>query len=144
LRGDDRKEANGEVRFLPFLNSLCKKNPDLHIYILAWDFSWIYALEREWWQKYTFNWTTNTQIQFRFDNCHPFGASHHQKFVVVDSHLAFLGGGDICASRWDERDHRAVHPERYDQETKPHGPYHEIQSYHVGPMAQRLTEIFAV
>jgi phospholipase D1/2 len=104
----------------------------------------IYALEREWWQEYIFNWSTNEQLQFRFDNCHPLGASHHQKFVVVDGHLAFVGGGDICASRWDERDHHAMHPERYEVETKPYGPYHEVQSYLVGPVAQRLAELFAL
>ena len=27
-----------EVRFLPFLNGLCDANPELHVYILAWDF----------------------------------------------------------------------------------------------------------
>jgi phospholipase D1/2 len=144
LRGEDHQGGDEEVRFLPFLNRLCEKNPDLHIYILAWNFSLIYALEREWWQEYIFNWTTHERLQFRFDDCHPFGASHHQKFVVVDGNLAFVGGGDICASRWDERDHRAVHPERYDNEAKPYGPYHEIQSYHVGAVAQRLAELFAL
>jgi phosphatidylserine/phosphatidylglycerophosphate/cardiolipin synthase-like enzyme len=143
LRGEDIKEANSEVCFLPFLNGLCEKNSELRVYILAWDFSLIYALEREWWQKYIFNWTTKDQLQFRFDSCHPLGASHHQKFVVVDGHIAFVGGADICASRWDDRDHHAAHPERYNNESKPYGPYHEIQSYHIGPVAQRLAELFA-
>ncbi len=138
------KATNGAVCFLPFLNGLCKKNPELRLYILAWDFSLIYALEREWWQKYIFNWTTNKQLQFRFDNCHPLGASHHQKFVVVDGHIAFVGGADICTSRWDDRDHRAVHPDRQETDTKLYGPYHEIQSYHIGPVARRLAELFAL
>jgi len=143
LRGEDSKEAGGEVCFLPFLNGLCEKNSELHIYILAWDFSLIYALEREWRQKYIFNRTTNARLQFRFDNCHPLGASHHQKFVVVDGHTAFVGGADICASRWDDRDHHAAHPERYNNGSKPYGPYHEVQSYHTGAVARRLAELFA-
>ncbi len=145
LRGEDVEEGNDEVCFLPFLDGLCKKNPELRVYILAWDFHLIYALEREWWQRYIFKWTTNRQMQFHFDNCHPLGASHHQKFVVIDRHIAFVGGADICASRWDDRDHRVMHPERLREgDTKPYGPYHEIQSYHVGPVAQQLTELFAM
>lgn len=143
LRGDDVKEAdNGEVRFLPFLNELCERNPDLHIYILAWDYNVLFALEREWWQEWVFNETTNERLRFRFDNCHPFGASHHQKFVVIDGALAFVGGADLCANRWDDRRHLADHPERRESQATSYGPYHEVQSYHVGPIAQRFTELF--
>jgi hypothetical protein len=58
LRGEDIDKANGEVRFLPFLDSLCKKNPELRLYILAWNFSLIYALSRMG-AKVPFNWTAN-------------------------------------------------------------------------------------
>ncbi|CAO3630936.1 unnamed protein product [Mucor hiemalis] len=32
--------------------------------------------------------------------------SHHEKFVVVDNHIAFLGGIDLCYGRWDTHAHR--------------------------------------
>ncbi|KAI9276308.1 hypothetical protein BY458DRAFT_433755 [Sporodiniella umbellata] len=31
--------------------------------------------------------------------------SHHEKFVVVDNHIAFLGGIDLCFGRWDTHGH---------------------------------------
>src|SRR6478609_11366696 len=48
LRGPDAAEADGEVELLPFLKELLRKKPELRIYILAWDYSLIYALEWEW------------------------------------------------------------------------------------------------
>ncbi|HOP35750.1 MAG TPA: hypothetical protein PL090_05450, partial [Syntrophales bacterium] len=47
LRGTDEKAMGGDSRFLPFLTSLCEKNPDLHIYILAWDFTFLFSLNRQ-------------------------------------------------------------------------------------------------
>lgn len=32
--------------------------------------------------------------------------SHHEKTVVVDQTIAFVGGIDLCYGRWDTRDHR--------------------------------------
>lgn len=40
---------------------------------------------------------------------HPDGISmwsHHEKSVVVDQRIAFLGGIDLCYGRWDTRKHR--------------------------------------
>ena len=34
--------------------------------------------------------------------------SHHQKFVCVDTQVAFLGGIDLCYGRYDEPDHPVV------------------------------------
>ncbi|RCH89710.1 hypothetical protein CU098_009899, partial [Rhizopus stolonifer] len=31
--------------------------------------------------------------------------SHHEKFVVVDNRIAFLGGIDLCFGRWDTHGH---------------------------------------
>jgi phosphatidylserine/phosphatidylglycerophosphate/cardiolipin synthase-like enzyme len=142
LRGPDVQDGVQEVRFLPLLNQLCKRNPHLHVYILAWDFALLFLWEREWWQRQVFNDTTCDRLEFRFDNRHPIGASHHQKFVVVDGQIAFVGGADICEDRWDDCDHRAYHPDRLHQGNRPHGPYHEIQGYCTGSAAEQLTELF--
>ncbi|ORY93035.1 hypothetical protein BCR43DRAFT_496218 [Syncephalastrum racemosum] len=32
--------------------------------------------------------------------------SHHEKYVVVDNRIAFLGGIDLCYGRWDTHNHR--------------------------------------
>jgi phosphatidylserine/phosphatidylglycerophosphate/cardiolipin synthase-like enzyme len=78
VRGQDVPEGN-DIGLLSFLNGLCEKNNDLRIYILAWNFNAIYGIDREWFQKWYFNWTTNDRLKFCFDACHCLGASHHQK-----------------------------------------------------------------
>lgn len=140
LRGEDLKESGEDIRFLGFLNSLCEENPGLKIYILAWNFSFIFLLEREWQQKRIFS-QANPRISFHFDSHHAFAASHHQKFVVVDGYAAFVGGMDICASRWDDRRHLAKNPHRVDH-GRPYGPYHDVNSYLAGPVVEDLTGIF--
>ncbi|MBI1912752.1 MAG: phospholipase [Deltaproteobacteria bacterium] len=142
LRGDNLSEAKGEIRFLSFLNQLCARNPKLKIYILAWDFSIIFFLEREWMQEWVFNWSSGDRLFFRFDNRHPIGASQHQKFVVIDGALAFLGGLDICAGRWDERSHMPRNPDRVNPDGLAYEPYHDVQSYLTGPIVAELTETF--
>lgn len=40
---------------------------------------------------------------------HPDGIklwSHHEKCVVIDQRIAFLGGIDLCYGRWDTPEHR--------------------------------------
>jgi len=38
--------------------------------------------------------------------------AHHEKFIVIDYALAFIGGLDLCFGRWDDRQHPMadVHP----------------------------------
>ncbi|TGO63102.1 hypothetical protein BCON_0015g00310 [Botryotinia convoluta] len=39
--------------------------------------------------------------------------AHHEKFIVIDYNLAFIGGLDLCFGRWDNHQHPLadVHPE---------------------------------
>ncbi|MBZ4411881.1 phospholipase D-like domain-containing protein [Myxococcus sp. MISCRS1] len=143
LRGEDLEEARGgEVRLLPMLDALCRANPELHVYILAWDFSLLLAMEREWMQHLLFNWTTNERVRFRFDPSSPLYGAHHQKLVVIDGVQAFSGGMDVCDCRWDDRDHRLSSSLRCDSGRDPHGPYHDVQAVFTGPVVGRLTELF--
>ncbi len=142
LRGRDSRESIGETRLLPFLKSLCGRNPELRIYMLAWDFSWLFALEREWFQKWIFDWSSSPGMKFRFDSSHPVWASYHQKFVVIDGHTAFIGGMDICSSRWDDRRHEADNPHRTGPDSGPYGPYHDVQAFVRGEAVDVLTGLF--
>jgi phospholipase D1/2 len=142
LRGGDLQKAREDVRLLPFLNQLCDHNRELRVYILAWDFNALFALDREWFQDWIIKWTANERLHFRFDSHHAIGASHHQKFVVIDGSVAFVGGLDLCANRWDDRAHRPENPDRINPEGNSYEPYHDIQSYHRGPVARELAELF--
>ena len=130
VRGDEAP-AGEEVRFLKFLNGLCERRPALHVYLLAWDFHPVLALEREWWQRVYFHWMTKPRLRFRFDASEVDGGSHHQKFIVIDGALAFVGGMDVCEARWDDRRHLATHPLRYSR-GKPQKPYHDVQAFVAG------------
>mmetsp|Transcript_19120 Transcript_19120/g.18770 ORF Transcript_19120/g.18770 Transcript_19120/m.18770 type:complete len:104 (+) Transcript_19120:339-650(+) len=82
--------------------------------------------------------------------------SHHEKIVVIDQSIAFLGGLDICMGRWDTKKHslkdlkddkgrhyfpgldysnsrvsdfKNVHKfqnESIDRETQPRMPWHDV------------------
>ena len=142
MRGEDLGEARGEVRLLPMLDELCRANPELHVYVLAWDFSLLLAMEREWMQHLIFNWTTNERVRFRFDASSPLYGAHHQKLVVIDGAVAFTGGMDVCDCRWDDRDHPVRSKLRCDSGRDPHGPYHDVQAVLTGPVVDKLADLF--
>lgn len=141
LRGEDARREGMEKAVLPFLGGLCEDNPALQVYILAWDYSAIFALDRKWFQKWIVE-RTNRRLHFRFDGKHAVGASHHQKLIVVDGAVAFAGGMDLARGRWDDRRHRAHDPDRVDSDGGPYESYHDIQAFVTGPAAWRLTGEF--
>src|SRR3546814_6046315 len=57
-------------------------------------------------------WARRRNITFKFDSAHPIGAAHHQKIVVIDDALAFCGGIDMTADRWDTLAHLEDDPRR--------------------------------
>jgi hypothetical protein len=89
------------------------------------------ALVRQWFQSVYFDWMTNPRFRFLFDDCPVPGGSHHQKFVVVDGIHAFVGGMDVCESRWDDRRHRGENPVRVARGLA-QKPYHDVQAYLAG------------
>jgi phospholipase D1/2 len=47
--------------------------------------------------------------------------AHHEKFIVIDYHMAFIGGLDLCYGRWDSKQHPLsdVHPGGVENEVFP-------------------------
>jgi len=142
LRGEDAAQATRPVTLLKFLHALCEERPELTIYVLAWDFSLAYLSEREWMQGLKFAFSTNPRVRFEWD-AHPvMGASHHQKFVVVDGAVGFLGGIDLCDARWDDCDHREHNPQRVNLAGEPCKPYHDVQAALTGDAVRPLVDVF--
>jgi phospholipase D1/2 len=141
VRGKDAEGLKGSPRFLPFLERLCAEKPELNIYILAWDFTTVFLPDHELIQAWTFNWSTNERLHFLFDGRHAVAASHHQKFVVIDGSLVFVGGLDICGRHWDDRLHMAENPLRR-EDSVDYEPYHDIQAFMTGPVAGTFTGMF--
>lgn len=142
VRGSDAEQVGCPTGLLAYLEYLCGRNPRLRIYILAWDFSLIYAFDREWFLKWKFNRTSNGRIRFRFDKLHAIGATHHQKFAVIDGRVGFVGGIDLGAGHWDDSDHRPNNPDRVDSKGHPYQACHDLQTCFAGPAVGELVNLF--
>lgn len=123
------------------LNAAAKRNRKLRIHVLEWDFYMVYAREREFLPLLRFGAQTHRRVRFRLDDRYPTGASHHQKIVVVDDAIAFCGGMDLTACRWDTREHLAEDPRRVDPGFPPYGPYHDVQMAVDGDAAAALADL---
>ncbi len=134
-------EDGDPVELGEYLEAILHRNRRLHVRILAWDFSMIYTLEREWTPIYDRRWSRHRRLQFRFDAAHPPGASHHQKVVVVDNRVAFSGGLDLTKCRWDEPSHRALDERRVDPDGEAYGPFHDVQMMVEGKIAASLGDL---
>jgi phospholipase D1/2 len=134
--GDGYPEALGD-----FLHALLEERPQLRVYVLNWDFAMLYALERELLPAYRTSWRRQRRMAFHMDDRHPVGASHHQKIVVVDDKVGFVGGLDITKCRWDTPEHAGSNPLRVDADGKPYGPFHDVQAMVDGEVAAALGEL---
>jgi phosphatidylserine/phosphatidylglycerophosphate/cardiolipin synthase-like enzyme/uncharacterized membrane protein YdjX (TVP38/TMEM64 family) len=124
-----------------FLNEVVKRERHLRMCVLSWDFAMVFAMDREWMPIYKLDWRTHRRLSFRLDDRHPLGASHHQKLVVVDDAVAFVGGLDLTHCRWDTPAHGCHEPHRCDAEGRMYRPYHDVQAIVDGAAARALGEL---
>jgi phospholipase D1/2 len=125
-----------------FLNAVAARNRDLQIYILIWDFSMLVGMDREWFPIYSLDWKTHGNVHFAMDDQHPVGGSHHQKIVIVDDSLAFVGGLDLTVNRWDTPAHDPDDVRRRSFDGKAYRPHHDVQVLVKGETAADLGEFF--
>ena len=128
-------------RLGPLLSQLVERRPDLDVYVLDWDFAVLLLLERELLPLYQLGWKTHRRVYFHMDADHPTAAAHHQKIVVVDDRVAFTGGMDLAAYRWDTPDHAASDPRRVTPGGRAYGPFHDVQVAVDGEAAAALGEL---
>lgn len=129
------------VQLGEFLNALVTERQGLEAHVLIWDFAMIYALERELLPLYKLRWQSHHHLHFHMDDEHPIGASHHQKIVVVDDAVAFVGGFDLTKRRWDTSEHRPEDPRRRDPDGDTYTPFHDVQMIVDGKAAAALGEL---
>jgi phosphatidylserine/phosphatidylglycerophosphate/cardiolipin synthase-like enzyme/uncharacterized membrane protein YdjX (TVP38/TMEM64 family) len=143
LRGRESPGDGLPVTLGDLLTALLERNPDLHVYILLWDYAPIYALEREPLFFGDGPWERHPRLHFIKDSAHPLAASQHQKLVAVDERVCFCGGFDLSKWRWDSSDHAARDPRRRDPDGDPYPPYHDVVGVVDGAAAAALAELFA-
>ena len=132
------------LRIGPFLRALAQARPELEIRILCWQSALPVAATQRFFPLRSRSFFAGSSVDFRLDGSLPLGASHHQKVVIVDDALAFVGSCDIGPDRWDTDEHRHPDPRRA---KKPHAKAcydcrHEVMAMVDGPPAATLGELF--
>lgn len=123
-----------------FIEAL-EKHPELVIKILCWDYAAVYAFDREFFPETRFHATAPGRVRIEFDGQHPSGASHHQKIIIMDDAVAFVGGMDLASGRWDTSAHRPFEPLRVTPSGKRYIPVHDVMALLDGPAAHDLAEV---
>lgn len=126
--GDDAMPLNR------FLAGLVRARRTLTIRILVWDWLVFFALDREFLPERQFR--GSRRLRFKFDSHHPTGACQHEKLVVIDGQVAFCGGLDLSAGRWDRPEHRPDEPRRGTPR-----PFHDCMLMVEGETARGLEEL---
>lgn len=139
---DHAASDGAPARLGSFLLSIAKARPSLQVHVLKWDLGTLAALGRGSTPLMMLLWKRQKNIHFKLDSAHPKAAAHHQKIVVIDDVLAFCGGIDITADRWDTRDHRDDDPHRLRPTTRrPYGPWHDATAAVDGALARALGDL---
>jgi phosphatidylserine/phosphatidylglycerophosphate/cardiolipin synthase-like enzyme len=123
------------------LDELCRRRPRLRVRILDWDFSMLLASTRQLAPWLRLDWGSHRRMTFRLDGRHPVGGCHHQKLVVVDDAVAFVGGIDLTGGRWDTTSHLAEDERRTDPSGRPYPPFHDVQVAVDGEAARLLGKL---
>ena len=120
---------------------LAKTRPGLDIRILKWNFGSVKMLARGTTVFTAARWALHKRIGFKLDGAHPVGCSHHQKIVVIDDALAFCGGIDATADRWDTPEHIGQDPRRKRPSGRLYGPWHDVTMAVDGEAAAALGKL---
>lgn len=134
----DPVEDDGPPALLgEFLNYLVHRRHGLNVHVLNWDYPMVFGTDREFPPLYGFGWTPARRVHLRYDDTHPVAGSHHQKIVVIDDKVAFLGGIDLTVRRWDESTHTPDDPRRVAY-GKAYPPFHDLMVALDGDAARSL------
>jgi phospholipase D1/2 len=139
-------EADPKMRGAPpallgeFLNFLVRRRRGLRINVLNWDYPIVFGADREIPPLYGFGWTPHRRVRLRYDDTHPVAGCQHQKIVLIDDAVAFVGGIDLTLRRWDTPEHLAHDPRRT-ANGKPYPPFHDLMLAVDGDAARSLAAI---
>jgi len=115
--------------------------PGLRIHVLNWDAAAVYSLSREWFQGLRLGGWRDNAVQYARDGYHAAGAAHHQKVIVVDDAIAFCGGIDLTARRWDSSEHAPDDSRRVTPDGDAYPPRHDVQLLVDGEAAGALGDL---
>ncbi len=132
------------VRLADLLRALTAARPELDVSILLWDFPLMYASDRELMPAWRQDWNPHPRMRLRLDGSGPIEAAQHEKLIVIDDQLAFMGGLDPAPARWDTPAHRLDDARRrLPTSGAPYPPFHDMQTVMSGPVAGVLGQALA-
>src|SRR5271156_1919569 len=71
-------------------------NPALDVRLLVWRSALPISATQPGFPHRAKRWFSGTPVRFELDDKVPLGACHHQKVVVIDDAVAFVGGADFA------------------------------------------------
>ena len=131
----------GDPPLQSFLKGLLKRRRELQIRILVWDWPFFFSLDREPLPQLQFGFAGSRRLRLVLDSKHPATACHHEKIVVIDGQLAFCGGIDLTAGRWDRPEHRPHEPARGRVGAGSRPPFHDCMLMVEGAAAGAFDEL---
>jgi phosphatidylserine/phosphatidylglycerophosphate/cardiolipin synthase-like enzyme/uncharacterized membrane protein YdjX (TVP38/TMEM64 family) len=133
-------DAAGRVRVVDLFARLLELHPRLKITVLAWDM----ARTMAWGQGGALELDDPRlagRLRVVYDGNTPLGGSHHQKLVVIDDVVAFCGGLDLAAGRFDTPEHRVVDTRRVSAWGGALPPFHDVMIMVDGEAAAALGQL---
>ncbi|MCK6520629.1 phospholipase D-like domain-containing protein [Myxococcota bacterium] len=133
-------DAAGPVRVVDLFARVLELQPRLRICVLAWD----KARTMAWGQGGALALDDPRlagRLRVVYDGHTPLGGSHHQKLVIIDDTLAFCGGIDLAAGRFDTPAHRVVDSRRVNARGGPMPPFHDVMMMVDGEAAAALGQL---
>jgi phosphatidylserine/phosphatidylglycerophosphate/cardiolipin synthase-like enzyme len=124
------------------LIELAGANPELDVRLLIWRSALPISATQSGFPHRAKRWFRGSRVRFELDATVPLGACHHQKVVVIDDALAFIGSADFASDRWDRSAHLDDDPLRRGPGRKLNGPRHEVMAITDGPAAAALGDLF--
>lgn len=136
-----RPDASPDETLGGLLRRLVEEKPALEVRVLVWSVAVVHGPGAPMPLLFGTEWERHPRITVKLDTQHPFYAAHHQKLVVLDDDLAFVGGIDLTVGRWDTCDHPARGKLRVSYDGTSYGPVHDIQMAVDGKAAHWLGEV---
>lgn len=135
------KKSETSNTLLDTLELALDANPGLQLYFLIWCPPWPIRVGRQWFTGWRLKRRFGKRVHYLRDPSRLFGQSHHQKTVVIDDAVAFIGGIDLTSGRWDEAGHRSDQDLRNDPWGDQYHPWHDVQVAVSGDAALALGEL---
>ncbi|MCT7377085.1 phospholipase D-like domain-containing protein [Chelativorans salis] len=123
------------------LRALVEERPELEVRVLVWSLAAVHAPGATLPLVLGEEWQNHPRIHLHLDTHHPLHAAHHQKIVLIDDSIAFVGGMDLTIERWDTTSHEAEHPLRHNPDGSSYDPVHDLQMVADGPVARIVAQV---